>query len=178
VHGPGAGYVAGRYYEGGAASVATFQPANGTMRAGFVIYVRRSQAFDRIACQITTAGSAGALVRLGLYRWTVNGEPGVLLVDAGTVSAEGAGVTEATISQTLAPGIYVPTLVTQGAPATLPIYRSILGHNGTMGHASGDFGAANNTFQATGTTGALPSPFATSPVGLGGGIPRLMLRAA
>ena len=61
------------------------------------------RTFDRITIRIDTAGGAGAKSRLGIYR-DVNGSPGALELDAGTVDTDSTGTKAITISKTLNPG--------------------------------------------------------------------------
>lgn len=74
--------------------------------------------------QVNTGGSAGAVIRAGLYKGdgAVN-RPSTLVVDAGTLAAVTNGqVLAFTFSvQTLAAGLYWLAVVGQGAPATQPI---------------------------------------------------------
>ena len=75
---------------------------------------------DRIACEVTAIGSAGAVVRLGIYACNANGMPGALVLDAGTVAADDiAGIKEITINQPLRPGRYWLCAATQVAASTL-----------------------------------------------------------
>ncbi len=77
----------------------------------------RNITVDRIAVQITIAGGAGTLVRLGIYRDNGAGYPGVLLLDAGSVPADGAtGNKTITISQALTKGLYWTALISDGTP--------------------------------------------------------------
>lgn len=74
--------------------------------------------------QVNTGGSAGAVIRAGLYRGDgTAGRPGTLAVDAGTLAATTNGqVLAFTFAvQTLAPGLFWLAVVGQGAPATQPI---------------------------------------------------------
>lgn len=115
----------------------------------------RDCTITKIACEVgTTAGSSGAVIRLGLraYNATTN-EPGNLIVDAGTVDATTAGVKEATISQALTKGTpYVITITTQGGAATKPnLIRSLFVWYPYAGNST----SASIVFYKTGVTGAL-----------------------
>jgi hypothetical protein len=82
---------------------------------------------DRIACQVTVAGSAGAVVRLGIYaNGASNDYPGSLILDAGTVDATSTGVKEITISQAIPEGLVWLCAAGQVASCTM---------QGTQGNA-------------------------------------------
>jgi hypothetical protein len=68
------------------------------------LLIGRSLSLDRIAVNVGSGGTAGSVVRLGIYSDDGNGLPGSLLVDAGTVVTTGTGVQEATINQAVSPG--------------------------------------------------------------------------
>jgi hypothetical protein len=88
--------------------------------------VGRTITLASIGIEVTTGGTAGAVVRLGIYNVATDGNlPGALLADYGTVVATGTGFQEKIIpgNQVLAPGIYFLAAATQGAAATRPILR-------------------------------------------------------
>lgn len=127
---------------------------------------------DAIACEVvTTPGSAGAVVRLGIRKPTrTDGRtnfPGVasLVLDAGTVSAESTGAKIITISpplQIAEPGVYFLTATVQGGASTRPTMRhrstnfSALAQAGT---SSPDLGNSATVVVGlnTSVTGALPA---------------------
>jgi hypothetical protein len=119
-----------------------------------------------LVAEVTTVGSAGALVRLGVYTDDGSGLfPSALVVDAGTIDATVLGNSTITLGTAipLAPGRYWVGGVTQGAPSTLPIMR-IVGVNGgvimpssTASASNANTGAAQNS-----VSGALPSTFTTT----------------
>ena len=85
-------------------------------------------SFDRIAVRTSAAGTAGSVVRLGIYASGPDGRPLTLLVDAGTYDGTAfANSTAAlTISASLS-GLVWLGIVGQGAPATAP---SVWGYSG------------------------------------------------
>lgn len=151
-------FRSGYFYAGGIEPA----PAGGGAGSGtntlsfspFWVPVRR--AFDRIGVNVTTAATAasGGVVRLGLYAHGTGG-PGVLIVDAGTVSSESTGAKEATISQTLDPGLYWLAAVAQVAACSWET-------NGTSQTLFVPLGstasAAATRCLQTGVSGALPNP--------------------
>ena len=88
------------------------------------IYVATRTTYLGIAVDVTTAGAAGTLARLGIYQWD-NGLPGARVLDAGTVSTATTGVKEIVISQALDPGFYFLYCVVDGAP-TLRAYLAVV----------------------------------------------------
>jgi hypothetical protein len=97
-------FVSGVYYcpgklmnvsLGGAANVVRITP----------FFVPESTSFDRIACNVTTAGTAAALVRMGIYN-IADGVTANLVLDAGDVGADTTGQKDVTIAVTLARGWY------------------------------------------------------------------------
>ena len=75
------------------------------------IFVSSSITLDRIMIEVTTAGEAGAQVRLGIYNADKDWQPTELVLDAGTVSVDSTGVKAISIDQTLPPGRYLLCLV-------------------------------------------------------------------
>lgn len=138
---------------------------NGICRAHPWI-VRRSVTLVRIGVEITTAGEAGSLVRLGVYADNGSAYPGALLFDAGTVSGATVAFPEITISQTLSPGIYWVAAANQSAPTTQPQVRQnstqwtppIDMTSGTAAPTAGQ--QIVGYFQTA--TGALPSTFSAT----------------
>ncbi len=93
---PGRWYSA---YLSGTTTTAT--PAASDLRL-VPVYMPASRTIDRIGCNVTTAGTAGHVARLGVY----NADPGTGLpttvrVDAGTVAVDTTGVKEVAITATL-----------------------------------------------------------------------------
>lgn len=68
-----------------------------------------SGTFDRISCYVHTA-SSGHSIRLGIYEMNSSGQPGALVLDAGTANVATTGLKEITISQALTAdkGYYSP----------------------------------------------------------------------
>lgn len=122
-------------------------------------WVGRAQNFDRIGAEVTTAGAAGATLRLGIYADDGNGLPGALVVDAGTITSDSTGAKELTISQSLAAGWYHLAALVNTATAT---FRVITGNNypvgaGSLASATASGGQAGH--YTAGVTGALPASF-------------------
>lgn len=65
----------------------------------------RAQTLDRIGIEISTAGSAGSVLRLAIYD-DVGGVPTNLIIDAGTVAGDATGNMLITINKAIVPGLY------------------------------------------------------------------------
>jgi hypothetical protein len=94
---------------------------NNTLRL-IPFYVSQPTCIDRIGTEVTVAGEAGSVVRLGIFD-DAGGLPGSPVIDA-TVSAAAIGTPEATVFTVLMPGWYWVGGVVQGAPTTQPTLRT------------------------------------------------------
>lgn len=114
---------------------------------------------DRIAMEIIGAGTAGSLVRIGIYAST-NVLPIDLVGDYGTIAGDSATFQSITINQTLPPGLYwfaclsnsAAAITFRGIPvAAMPFILGVPNNLGT--------GNSATTVKSTFTYGALPNPF-------------------
>lgn len=171
--------VSGSYYTAAATGTSTVQLAESTMR-GARIVAGRACTINEIGVEVATLGSAGALVRLGLY--SLAPATGVLtrLVDGGTVSATTTGYKSVAVSQAVAKGDQlVAVAVQQGAATTRAFYRSHTGGDPYFGDATALTVSGNilGGFSTGAVAGALP--LNPSWVGAGsGGVPRVLIKAA
>ena len=129
--------------------------------------VRRTMQLVRIGAEVTAAGEAGSVVRLGIYADDGTGYPGALVLDAGTIAGTSATVQEITIAQVLTPGLYWIGGVVQNAPTTQPTLRSIaMDLTGLVPLTGGTTPTVNHPagvgFVGFGMTGALPSTWPTA----------------
>lgn len=119
-------FASGRWYgSGGSINSTSGAQGNGSLRASAFL-VSETTTFDGIGCEITVVGSSGALIRLGIYSDDGTGQPGSLVLDAGTVDATILSTTTdrtIAISQQLTPGVYWLAAVIQGSPSTQPTVR-------------------------------------------------------
>jgi len=102
------------------------------------ILLRQAITFDRICCEVTFAGGAGDLGRLGIYNsdLAVDGlTPDTLLLDAGTFTADAVAAKEIVIAQALGPGWYFLAFVTESG--TFQIYLHEVASAGTVSPLSG-----------------------------------------
>lgn len=128
---------------------------------GFAIYVPyligKACTLNGIGINITVAGEAGSVVRLGLYT-DLDGEPGALVSDFGTVIGTGTGAVPKVISQAVVPGWYWTSVVPQVCPVTPPTYstpQSALGY-GRVGATTIQTNQAGCYFEGS-ISGALPA---------------------
>jgi hypothetical protein len=130
---------------------------------------------DRIAVNIQAAGSAGAVVRLGIYE-SNNGVPGALILDAGTVDATSTGTKTITISQTLAAGYYYLAAVGQGQGSQ--VTGNAYSASQQIVPIDGTFHVGNGlvSYTKSGVTGALPDPL--NPNMISNVYPNIQLRLA
>jgi hypothetical protein len=149
-------FIAGRFYYPGIVTSGTSAGAANFKRAS-PFYIPVSTSFDRIAVNVTTAGTASALVRLGIYN-VVDGLPTTLVIDAGTVAADTTGVKEITIALTLAPGWYAMTY--NRNEAAIAVRRSVSNIN--VGETNLATVAPNDGWQVSETFGAFPSSFGSA----------------
>lgn len=123
---------------------------------------RGGMALDRIACEVTTAGAAGAVVRMGIFQKRAGDErPGTVLLDAGTVSATTTGVKEITIDVTLEPGLHWLCVVSQVAACSMRVNAGSSGVSQMYASSAATaLGFAITGFSSADMTGALTSnPF-------------------
>lgn len=143
-------------------SVGTAVPgADGELHA-VPFYVGRAVTVDALGTNLNPAGSAGSVIRLGIYRAGTDGLPNQLVVDGGTADSASAGNKQVTFTATaLSVGLYWLVIAPQGAAATRPTLRVINSPNygnNLFGNTSlGD--ATTLGFSVTGYTGALPATF-------------------
>jgi hypothetical protein len=160
--------------------------ANGVMHASPLVLLTAGTV-DRIGVRSGNVGSAGSVIRLGIYSDNGNLYPGALLLDAGTVSGESANSDlEITISQALTAGVYWLVVVQQGAPVTTTQLTRVRASNGyvnplpvsfaTSTLAAAGSGSGVHAFTESGVTGALPSTFTASRTELSVGSPLVYVR--
>lgn len=156
--------VAGRYYfVPNATSPSTNVPPQGQLR-GHVHYIPNRIEITKIGAEVTSAGEAGSVVRLGIYA-DDNGRPGALVLDAGTINGTSVGVQEITISTTIGPGWYWFAECAQLCPTTPPTMRTVTSFAPPMdvGTSTPAANATQASYRRDNITGALPNPFASAP---------------
>ena len=107
--------------------------------------------------EVTTAGVASSVARLGIYNADADWQPTTLVVDAGTVAVDSTGVKTITLSPvvTLAPGKYLLALLSNGAPTLRGafVYSNYVGYSSTLGGS-----AMTISLSVSQAYGALPDP--------------------
>lgn len=158
-------------------------PTTGTPSAGQLtlapMNIDRVCLLQALVAEVTTVGSAGAVVRLGVYKDDGSGLfPGALVVDAGTIDATVLGNSTITLGTAipLPPGRYWVGGASQGAPSTAPIMRTV-GTSGAVLMPSTTASASNIPTGAAqnGVTGALPSAYTTT-LGFTSAVTRVALK--
>ena len=167
--------LAGRFY-GAATTGLTLSGAAADSFRGGRITVGRSCTLTSIAVEVGTAGSAGSVLRLGIYLLNPDTLATTLLVDAGTVDATTTGVKTLAISQWVEAGMMIsPGAASQGAPSTQPIIRLNNGNDPFFGDSTAATVSGNNIAGVQlAASGALP---ATPSLGVSSTVPRVMISA-
>lgn len=165
----GVALVSGQYYwpcSAGSSSANDVSMTAGSMRA-IPWIVPHAVTIVRLGICIDAAGTAGNVVRLGIYSDSGAGYPGAKLLDAGTVAASATGSPEITISQALTAGSIVWLVaVAQTATGTAPQFRA----TGTwhppipiqLGTTAPTAGKNSHGYSQASVTGALPSTFSAT----------------
>lgn len=142
--------------------------------------VPNSITLARIGAEVSAAGAAGSVLRLGIYADNGYGQPSILVLDAGTIDATVVGVAELTVNLPLSAGPYwiggavqnaaggQPTVRTPGTGYTPPLY---LGSTSAPGTAANLIGYQ----QAAQVSGALPTTL--SALTVVGTAPRVFVKA-
>lgn len=127
------------------------------------VRIGKAGTLDRMGVDITIAGTAGTVIRLGIRASTADGRPGTLLLDAGTVAGDAVATPELTISQYIPqPGVYWLSATPQVTGGTLPTIRGVVSNEAPVGSPTlaGALGASVTAgYSATGVTGALPGTY-------------------
>ena len=137
-------------------------------------WVGRTQSFDAVAVDVTVAGSAGSVVRLGVYKDDGTGWPGTLVVDAGTVDTATTGLKSITAGlgalTDLAPDLFWLFAASQGGATTQPTLRAVGNGSHQWVGVIPPGSASHTVYNVSGVTGTLASPAATPAGSLGTGV--------
>lgn len=116
--------------------------------------ISETHTFIRIGVEVTTGGSAGSVLRFGLYDDTGANGPGALILDGGTVATTGTGAKTVVISQSLAPGrVWIAVVGQVAAPTLRFLDAQAFGSSGAVDYDGSMQAAIQDT-----VTGALPNP--------------------
>lgn len=171
--------LAGNYYTSIATTLSTRLMSQGNVYLARFL-PGRTCTLNTIGVEVTTVGSAGALVRLGIY--TLDWATGAIdrLVDAGTIDGTVVGLATLAVSVPVIDGQQLLlTAVGQGAPTTQTTLRGSQTIDAYWGFTSG-LTAAQSTSAGVqiigGATGALPASL-SGPATIGV-VPRVLVKAA
>jgi hypothetical protein len=166
----------GNYYHGGhpRSIVTTFAPAANRLYA-IPYIVDYPMSFDFMSFKVTTLETNGE-ARLGIYN-DLNGVPGSLLVDAGTVATTGTGIKTLAIDQALSPGLWWLGIVFNTV-ATLVINQDATTEAELYLGATSSVQAPLCSAYVAHTYGVLPDPFGTPTYATDSCIRLLMRRSA
>jgi hypothetical protein len=172
-------FVSGRYYTTDA-NVGTGSALTANRAHAIPFWVHTQTTFDRIGIRVTT-GVAATTIRLGIYDSNSSRFPNNLVLDAGTVDSSASTTNrEITISETLNTGLYFLVACAQGGTPSVQNIGNVplsLVNLSSYGFASIPTNQAlSSTPSETGVTGALPDPWTSTGLNIGG--PRVFLRVA
>ncbi len=137
----------------------------------FPMVLTRSIGFDRIGVYVTSAGSAGTAIRMGIYTSNTSGMPYQLVSGSEVTQAGDSGSTTSstgsTISVSLTPGRYYVAAVTQVPSGTEPsVNRATSGHWSVNAGGSTNYSeltsAISGCFGITGVSGSLSSDLSSA----------------
>lgn len=95
-------WVVGRYYGSSLFSTNTSAAVTASRLYLTPFYAPRVRNIDRISINVTTAGTAGQVARVGIYNADpTTGMPAAVLIDGGTLSVATTGAKEATVTQAI-----------------------------------------------------------------------------
>lgn len=174
---PASKMVAGRFYRPNwnIASAASWAGAGVASGAYVPWLARRTGTIDRAGVNVTTAGAAGSVFRLGLFA-DANGIPGARIVDWGTVPSTAVGVSF--LSGLTTPIVYGTLYWVYVANQVAAAQATAINGGWNPDHPIGDPGIATaerGTFEQN-QAGALPAAsglIATSAAGVRGWVPYL-----
>lgn len=126
-----------------------------------------TKTIDEIVCEVTVAGTAGSVIRMGIYSDNGNVFPGALLIDAGTVAGDTVAVKTIVINQVMQPGLYwlaffhnsFANITVRALSATAGVTPSVMGIVKTS-----ITNAQLNRIAATLTYTTLPANFPTTSI--------------
>lgn len=119
---------------------------------------QRAITITKMACNVTTAGTAGSTIRMACYASDGAGGIGNLLVDTGTVAGDATGIkTVSGLSVAAGPDRLWFGAVWQGTNTTAPVLQAYAKASPYMGWSSFVQFPSLIAYQFTGITGALPA---------------------
>lgn len=129
----------------------------------FPFQIYKAKTLDQLLLEVTAAGAALTVARMGIYAADLDWQPGALILDAGAVAVDSTGVKSIALAQALSPGQYLLCVLSNGAPTL----RTWLGsHQGLGIYPAWGPNSILVGFSAAQTYGALPNPGPAWGVGL------------
>ncbi|WLD92639.1 hypothetical protein [Alkalihalobacillus sp. AL-G] len=125
----------------------------------FPFPVTETTTYDAIAINVDTTSAAGTSARLGIYKDNGANFPGELLLDAGEVPTDAAGLQSTAIDLTLERGLYWLVRNSDDGPQISGINRE---NAISLGMDDSFVGAAAAAYRATYSYGALPASYPSS----------------
>jgi hypothetical protein len=173
-------YVSGNYYYcNGLSTATTAALGNGSLRVSPWL-VTTTLSLAALFIDLTVAGDANSVFRVGIFADDGTSRPSTLVLDAGTISTGSGnagnvstsgtpGVYQITASATLQPGLYWVGGAVQGVTTTQPTLRtttSVLTPGGPLGTSLPGAGNNHVAFFKSSVTGALSSLTGPTSVGV------------
>ena len=141
-----------------------------------------AKTMDEIVVNVTVAGTAGSVIRVGIYSDNGNCFPGALLLDAGTVTGDTVAVKTITINQVMPAGLYWLVYEHNSAASITVSALSATGGStpSVMGYVKSAISSgAPNRISATLTYAVLPANFPTTSLSFTNStIPLILLHAS
>lgn len=142
------------------------------------LLLHKSAALNWIAVDVTSAGTAGAVFRLGAYKTGEDLRPEHLLFDAGTVDATTTGQKSISVSERVPAGLVWLAAAEQGGATTRPQCRLVDQHvpqwaipNSTLSWST-NYGVRYNAA----VSGAFPATLTPGNVNADGGPPHVRVK--
>jgi len=154
----------GNFYHGTFGASGNTQLAANTLVLSRVFF-DRAVTIDALQIQVTVQGSAGALIRLGVFKYQENTTTLDLIVDAGTALADTLGAKTVTFSPIdFEGGELLLGVIEENAPAVMPSLKGVsaFSHNGLISFRSMADTASVGSDSTTVTTRPFPSTILVS----------------
>jgi hypothetical protein len=164
--------LSGGYY-GPANHVPGTGPFSNNYMYAIPVMLPQAMTATSIECEVTTAGSADSLIRLGIYAAGAGDKPSTLILDAGTVPGNAVGVQGKAITQVIPAGFV--WLVALFTGTTIPQMRTV-GAGSLAPVIPAAFSGGMNCYYIANGTGVLPGAFGGTTPFTGG--PKIMVKAA
>jgi hypothetical protein len=119
-------WVAGRYYTAGLwdrGATTTIASVIGTLYGGQIV-IPNTVTITAAGAEVSTAGGAGSLFRVGLYHDTGKGWLGKRVFDTGTIAGDATGLQSANPAALVRPGYYWAVILARHVTTTITFRAS------------------------------------------------------